>query len=104
MGILNGVADTSVRDAALASIGSKTTVAGAWVGLLGLLSSQEFLSNVGVIVAVLGFAMSWYYRHKDTKNSQMFREREDARAQEEHELRMKELRAECMECEVHDVK
>lgn len=103
MGILGLVTASGTRDAALASAGSKTTAAGAGVSVFGLVSSQEFISLAGVAIAVLGFGVTWYYKHKDTKNSQTFREREDARAQAEHELRMTDLKLEVKhDCEVCD--
>ena len=92
MGILGLFTASGTRDAALASAGSKTTAAGAGVSVFGLFSSQGFISVAGVAIALLGFAINWYYKHK-----------EDARAQAEHELRMTDLKIEVKkDCEVCD--
>ena len=80
MGILGLVTSSGTRDAALASAGSKTTAAGAGVSVFGLVASQEFISIAGIAIALFGFGVNWYYKHKDAKNSLAFREREDARA------------------------
>lgn len=68
-------------DATLAAVGSKATYTGAGTTFFGWLTSNEFAILVGACVAVGGFIINWYYRHK-----------EDRRQQAEHELRMKELR------------
>ncbi len=112
MGILENVADpaaaTGAHGALSASGGIKTAVVGGGVSFVGLISSQEFISVAGILVAVLGFLVNGYYRRKDTKTNEFYKalenqykENQDRRAQEEHEIRMKELRG---ECEVPDVK
>lgn len=64
-------------EAALATVGSKATYGGAGASVFGWFTSNEFALLVGVIVAVGGFAVNWYYKHK-----------EDKRRQAEHDQRM----------------
>lgn len=67
-------------DATLATVGSKATYTGAGTSIFGWMTSNEFAVLIGACVAVGGFIVNWYYRHK-----------EDKRQQEEHERRMREL-------------
>ena len=67
----------------MASIGSGATKTGASGAVLGWLFSQEVLAVLGVVIAVIGLVVNWYYNHKRNQ-------RENA----EHVLRMKELRDE----------
>lgn len=64
-------------DTTLATIGSKATYTGAGTSVFGWFTSNEFALLVGVIVAVGGFIVNWYYKHK-----------EDKRRQAEHDQRM----------------
>ena len=104
MGILENVADpaaaTGAHGALSASGGIKAAVVGGGVSFVGLISSQEFISVAGLWVAVLGFVVSGYYRRRDTKINEYYKAREEQRKQEEHEIRMKELRGECEACDV----
>lgn len=69
------------HNAVMATIGSTTTKAGASASVLGWLISQEGLAFIGAAVAVIGMGINWYYKLK-----------EDRRAQEEHDARMRELK------------
>ncbi len=64
-------------EAALAAVGSKATYGGAGASVFGWFTSNEFALLVGVVVAVGGFVINWYYKHK-----------EDKRRQAEHDQRM----------------
>lgn len=64
-------------DATMAAAGSKATYGGAGASVFGWLLSNEFAVLIGVLVAVGGFCVNWYYKHK-----------EDKRRQEEHNRRM----------------
>lgn len=66
-------------DATLAAVGSKVTYGGATTSIFGWMTSNEFAVLIGACVAVGGFIVNWYYRHK-----------EDKRQQEEHDRRMRE--------------
>jgi hypothetical protein len=69
---------TPITDAAIAAAGSKATYTGAGMTISGWFLSSEFAVLVGIVIGVAGFAVNWYYRHK-----------EDARQQAEHERRMR---------------
>ncbi len=64
-------------DATMAASGSKATYGGASASVFGWLVSNEFAVLIGILIAVAGFGVNWYYRHK-----------EDKRQQAEHERRM----------------
>lgn len=75
-------------DAALATIGSKSTYAGASVTVTGWLLSSEFAVLVGMLLGLAGFLVNWYYRHKLTNAEIRLREAQEQREQEEHEAKM----------------
>lgn len=67
---------------AAASAGMKTTVAGATVaGSAWVFSLNEAVAIIGLIAAVGGFFVSWYYKHK-----------QDRRLQAIHDLRVARLK------------
>lgn len=70
-------ANQQTIEATLAAAGSKATYTGAGTSIFGWLTSNEFAVLVGTLIAVGGFVVNWYYRHK-----------EDKRRQEEHDRRM----------------
>ena len=68
------------HNALMASIGSGTTKAGAGSAVFGWIVSKEVLAVSGVMIALLGLCINWYYKRQDNK-----------RARLEHELRVREL-------------
>lgn len=64
-------------DATMAAIGSKATYTGAGASVMGWMLSSEFGVLIGLMLGIGGFALNWYYRHK-----------EDKRQQAEHDRRM----------------
>lgn len=64
-------------DATLAAVGSKATYGGASTSVVSWLLSSEFGMIAGITIALAGFIVNWYYKHK-----------EDRRQQAEHERRM----------------
>lgn len=64
-------------DSTIAATAGKATYGGAATSIFGWLTSNEFAVLIGAFVAVGGFCVNWYYRHK-----------EDKRQQAEHERRM----------------
>ena len=68
-------------EVATSAVASKSTYAGAGTSVLGWLLSSEFTVIVGIVVAVAGLAVNWYYKAKA-----------DRRQQDEHALRMDRLR------------
>lgn len=75
-------------DASLAAIGSKSTYAGAGMTIGGWYLSSEFAVGAGVLIALAGMFINWYYRHKLTKLDMQLKQKEDMRRQAEHEQRM----------------
>lgn len=75
-------------DAALATIGSKTTYAGASVTVTGWLLSSEFAVLVGMLLGLAGFLVNWYYRHRLTMHEIRLREAQEQREREEHAAKM----------------
>jgi len=85
---------------AIASVASKSTVAGASVGTIGWLTSDRWVALGGLLVAVLGFAVNalfrWLDRRDKRRQMQCHAERaeaEEARARELHDLKLKVLTA-----------
>lgn len=80
-------------DSALAATGAKATYGGSATMIGAWWVSSEFAFFVGMLVGVIGLLVQWYYRHKLTKAEIAFREEQNDRERQEHELRMVELRA-----------
>lgn len=76
-------ASAATLDSSLAAAGHKTTVVGATGSGLGWLLSSEFGVAIGILAAIAGLATNFYFSRK-----------RDKREAAEHELRMRELRAE----------
>lgn len=68
-------------DAAAATFGSKATYTGGGAAVIGGVTSNELLTIVGVVVAVLGFITNLYFQHK-----------RDMREEREHQRRMEHMR------------
>ena len=79
--MLKNLIEDQGRNALMASIGSTTTKAEASASVLGWLISQEGLAFIGAGVAIIGLGVNWDYKRK-----------EDRRAQEEHDAKMRELK------------
>jgi hypothetical protein len=67
-------------EAAASAVASKSTYAGAGTSFLGWLLSSEFTVIFGIVVALAGLGVNWYYKAKA-----------DRRQQAEHEARMTRL-------------
>ena len=68
-------------DATIGTAASKATYAGAGMTISGWLLSSEAAILIGIVVGVAGFAVNWFYKH-----------REDKRQQAEHEARMSQIK------------
>ncbi len=63
-------------EAAASAVASKTTYGGAATSVLGWLLSSEFTVVVGIVVAVAGLLVNWYYKAKaDRRAEQLFNAR-----------------------------
>jgi cytochrome c biogenesis factor len=70
---------TATVDAALATVGSKFTTAGATTSVVSWVLSSEFGFLVGIMMAIGGFGVNLYYKRKEDKRQQL-----------EHNIRLKE--------------
>ena len=75
-------------EAIVASAASKGMYTGAGITLGGWWTSNEFLGLAGLLIAMLGFATNWYYKHKLTRAEIRALEAKEARELEEHRARM----------------
>ena len=75
-------------EAIAASAASKSMYTGAGITLGGWWTSNEFLGLAGLLIATLGFATNWYYKHKLTRAEIRALEAKEARELEEHRARM----------------
>lgn len=75
-------------EAIAASTASKSMYAGAGIGLGGWWTSNEFLGLAGLLIALLGFAVNWFYKHRLTMAEIRAMEAKEAREAEEHRARM----------------
>lgn len=65
----------------LAALGNRTTGAGASIGVLGVITSSQFVGLAGVVIALIGVLVNWYYKDKASR-----------RADKEHDLKMEMMR------------
>ena len=75
-----------MRDAyeVTAAVASKATYGGAGGSFAGFMLSNEFVALVGLLVALAGFLVNWYYRAA-----------QDRRDQIEHEARLRRGEGPC---------
>lgn len=64
-GLMTSAAATNV-EASLASTGVKITTGGGVVSVLAFLSSAQFVAIVGIISAIVGLAITWWYKRRDS--------------------------------------
>lgn len=57
-------------DATMSAVGSKATYTGASTSILSWLLSSEFGVFVGITLGLGGFAINWYYKHKQDKREE----------------------------------
>jgi len=57
-------------EAAASAVASKSTYGGAATSVLGWLLSSEFTVVMGIVVAVAGLAVNWYYKAKADKRAE----------------------------------
>lgn len=79
--------ETAIEAANAAAIGSKTTLAGSATAGVGWATSSAFFGWVGVIIALLGLGVNYYFRRKEHE----LRLRDDARKEAEHLARMQAI-------------
>lgn len=81
-----------MTDAAIAALGSKTTVAGAATSGVGFfLMSNAFIGYLGLAIALAGLVINTFFRWRDFRSKEQFRRREDDRREREHCAMMEKL-------------
>ncbi|QTX22151.1 holin [Comamonas aquatica] len=83
--------ETAIEAANAAAVGSKTTLAGSATAGVGWATSSAFFGWVGVIIALLGLGVNYYFRRKEHE----LRLRDDARKEAEHLARMQAIQGGC---------
>lgn len=54
-----------VTDAAIAGVAHKATLTGGTVAVTGWMTASNILGTLGFLVALAGFGVTWYYKHRD---------------------------------------
>ena len=81
------------KELLITSASGKATQAGAVTAYVSWLAGFDLVGIGGLAIGVIGLCVNFYFKQKESKRSQA-----------EHLLRMRDLRNECGECEVHNVK
>lgn len=76
----------------VAGIASKTTYSGAGITIGGFLLTNEFAVLVGILAAVGGFLVNWYYKRQAIRLDESARSKAEIRAEQLHQLRVDYLR------------
>lgn len=53
-------------EASLASTGIKIATGGGALSIVAFISSAQFVAIVGILTAILGFAITWWYKRRDS--------------------------------------
>lgn len=59
-------ATASNIEASLASTGIKIATGGGALSVVAFISSAQFVAIVGILTAILGFAITWWYKRRDS--------------------------------------
>lgn len=62
-----GMKLTEHAEQVVTTIANKATYGGAIGGFWGWLTSNNILGLIGVLIALAGFLVNWYYKHKHYK-------------------------------------
>jgi hypothetical protein len=76
-------------DAAIAAIGNKVNLSGGAMVGFGWLASNEAAVIIGIVVALLGFVVSWVYKRRDTNILREFQQKQLDILEKESNQRMK---------------
>ena len=57
-------------EATISAVASKATYTGAGTSVMGWVLSSEFTILIGLLVAIGGFLVNWYYKAKEDKRKQ----------------------------------
>jgi len=83
--------ESAIEAANAAAVGSKTTLAGSATAGYGWATSSAFFGWVGIVIALLGLGVNYYFRRKEHE----LRLRDDARSEQEHQARMRAIQGGC---------
>lgn len=72
-------------EASLASAGAKIATGGGVVSVLAFVTSAQFVAFIGIVTAILGALISWYYKRQDSAQ---------IRVESEQRLRIQQLESE----------
>lgn len=53
-------------EASLASTGVKIATGGGALSVIAFISSAQFVAIVGILTAILGFAITWWFKRRDS--------------------------------------
>ena len=67
--------------------GSGISWGGAGIGLLGLVNEVEWVTMIGLVVAIGGFVINFYFSYKKDHREERLSLMKEVRDQEEHELK-----------------
>lgn len=74
---------------AIGAAGNKATIFGGSMAVFGKLSSTDIAAYIGAAVAILGLAITWYYKREADKRTARYLTMKER----ESELRMEMMRA-----------
>ncbi len=75
-------------EAAIVAASGKVVYTGSGVAVGGWALSSEMVGLLGVLIALIGLLVNWYYKHKLTMIEIRLKEEEAARDREAHAARM----------------
>lgn len=61
-----GIVVATNIEASLASTGVKIATGGGALSVLAFISSAQFVAIVGILTAILGFAITWWFKRRDS--------------------------------------
>jgi hypothetical protein len=79
-------------EAVISATATKVTYTGSGGVVIGAISSSEFTVLFGLVLAIGGFAVNWYYKRKLTRTEIHLLHEKNDREREEHKARMAEYR------------
>lgn len=70
-------------ESAVAAIANKVTYGGGATALWGAYTASDIAAVVGAVVAIVGFAVNYYFRRKDNKRNEEYHRARMARLESE---------------------
>jgi hypothetical protein len=79
-------------EAVISATATKVTYTGSGGVVIGALTYSDFTVLVGLVLAIGGFIVNWYYKSKQTRTEIHLLHEKNDREREAHEARMTEYR------------